>query len=186
MRHFATPMVFVLSLLLLVSIQKEPAIANSKKQTVGSGVTFNLSKIDSSVVKEFEKIWRIAKSGLSNCEGALLIFKMDDGRYRAKTLPATNEYQRISFTWHPTAIAIVHTHPNHREARPSWEDRTLADHYGVFMFTVSNRGMYVYDPHTKKLSKVMDGLDWLEPSKWSEEFAAKMAGNSSSFSCGSR
>jgi hypothetical protein len=186
MHHIATPMVFVLPLFLMVSIHSESAIANLEKPTVRSGPTFNLSKIDTSVVKEFKKIWRIAKSGVGNSEGALLIFKMVGGRYQAKTLAATNEYQRISFTWHPAAIAIVHTHPNHREARPSWRDRELADHYGVFMFTVSNRGMYVYDPHTKKLSRVMEGLDWLDPSKWGEEFAAKMASNSSPFSCGSR
>jgi hypothetical protein len=27
--------------------------------------------------------------------------------------------------------------------------------------------MYVYDPETRKISVVQDGLDWLEASKWS-------------------
>ena len=57
----------------------------------------------------------------------------------------------------------------------------VADKYNVLMFTLTVRGMYVYDPGTKKTSVVMYGLDWLDASKWTDEVALKMANLSPSF-----
>jgi hypothetical protein len=42
----------------------------------------------------------------------------------------------------------------------------LADRFGVPIFTITHLGMYVYDPDTRKISKVKDRLDWLESAKW--------------------
>lgn len=41
--------------------------------------------------------------------------------------------------------------------------RTLAS---SAVFTITQRGMYVYDPDSKKISTVKDGPDWLESAKW--------------------
>jgi hypothetical protein len=60
----------------------------------------------------------------------------------------------------------VHTHPNACNERPSWPDKDIADKYHVPILTITSRGMFMYDPETKKISKVQDGLDWLKLDKW--------------------
>jgi len=64
-------------------------------------------------------------------------------------------------------IAVVHTHPNGVDPKPAGDDLRLADRFGVPVFTITQRGMYVYDPDTKKVSLVKAGLEWLESAKWS-------------------
>jgi len=86
---------------------------------------------------------------------------------------STNEYKRFTFAWHPAAVAIVHTHPNSADPKPCSEDLAVADKHGVPVFTITSRGMYVYDPGTRKISKVMQGLDWLDQSSWSKGLFAK-------------
>jgi len=41
------------------------------------------------------------------------------------------------------------------------------------MFTITSRGMFVYDPSTKKTSQLMENLDWLDLSKWNKSLVAK-------------
>lgn len=126
------------------------------------------TNIDESVIKEFAKAWRDAGSGTTGCEGVVLIFRMVDGSYTGKSQGFTNEYRKFTFKWNPAAIAIVHTHPNSSDPRPGEQDRRVADRYGVPNCTITTTGMFAYDPATKQISKVMDGLDWLNPSKWTE------------------
>jgi hypothetical protein len=48
----------------------------------------------------------------------------------------------------------------------------VADRYGVPIFTITISGMYMYNPATKQTSKVLEGLDWLDPinlSRWAQE-----------------
>jgi hypothetical protein len=94
---------------------------------------------------------------------------MEDGSYRGKTLGSTGEYQKITFRWTPAAVAIVHTHPNAHDPRPSEQDQQVAKRYDVPIFTITIRGMYVYDPATRITGKVLDGLDWLDLHKWTQE-----------------
>jgi hypothetical protein len=48
----------------------------------------------------------------------------------------------------------------------------LADRFNVPMITITLHGMFVYDPATKRTTRVLDGLDWIESGKW-----AKLAGS---------
>jgi len=128
-----------------------------------------LRKADDGLIKEFEKAWRISQDGTSGREGVVLIFRMGDGSYTARSLGFTNQYQRFTFKWNPAALAIVHTHPESCDPKPSEQDRRIADQLGVPNFTISIYGMYVYDPATRKTNKVMNRLDWLEPSKLARE-----------------
>jgi len=57
---------------------------------------------------------------------------------------------------------VVHTHPNSLSPEPAGNDLYIADKYGVPVFTITNRGTFVYDPTKKKTWKVLDGLAWLE------------------------
>ena len=128
-----------------------------------------LRKIDKGVIREFERAWEISGDGRYCQEGVVLIFSMKDGSYRGKSLGSTGEYQKVTFNWNPAAVAIVHTHANGRDPRPSEQDQWVARKYDVPIFTITMRGMYVYDPATGITVKVLDDLDWLNPSKWTQE-----------------
>jgi hypothetical protein len=121
----------------------------------------SLANLDERVSREFDLAWRYSGDGTTSREGAVLIFRMADGSYKAELQRCTNEYKKCTFEWNPAAIAIVHTHPNDSDPRPAEQDKQVADKYGVPNFTLTLSGMYVYDPATKKTSKVLNGLDWL-------------------------
>jgi hypothetical protein len=130
------------------------------------GADFVISKFDRNIIKEFNKAWQLCGNGMTASESVVLIFRMIDGRYTARSLAPTNENRSFTFKWHPGAIAIVHTHPNNASPKPQEADCKIADKYGVPIFTITRTGMYVYDPYTKKITIVQDGLNWLEPSSW--------------------
>ena len=129
--------------------------------------SYAMSKFaDAAIVDSFSRAWRRAGNGTLPSEGVVLILKMKDGKFSGREMGATNEYKRFTFGWHPATIAIVHTHPNTSDARPQDDDLAVANKYHVPIFTITSRGMFVYDPGTKKISRVMLGLDWLDESKW--------------------
>jgi hypothetical protein len=74
--------------------------------------------------------------------------------------------REFTFSWTASIIAVVHTHRNSDDPGPSKADRRLADRFRIPVFTMTSRGMYVYDPLTKKIVEVHQGLDWLKSSKW--------------------
>jgi hypothetical protein len=134
---------------------------------------YAMSKVDKGIVKAFEKAWERSADGTSSVEGVVLILRMADGSFTGRDMGVTNEYRRFTFPWHPAAIAIVHTHPNASDPKPCGEDIVAADKLGVPVFTITSRGMYVYDPGTRKISKVMNDLDWLDQSSWSNAVLVK-------------
>jgi hypothetical protein len=138
------------------------------------GADFAMSKIDGQMVEAFGKAWRRSGNGTSPQEGVVLILQMADGGYSAREMGATNENRQFTFSWHPATIAIVHTHPNASDPKPQDEDIAVADKYRVPIFTITSRGMYVYDPCTRKLTKVMSNLDWLDVSNWRRRLLAKL------------
>jgi len=129
---------------------------------------FELSRIDNDVLREFEKAWTISSNGTSGKEGVVLLFLESDGGYQARVQRKTNELRQVTFTWMPNAIAIVHTHPNKNDPKPSSNDMHLADRLKVPVITLTLQGMYVYDPATRKTTKVFYGLDWLDSSQWAK------------------
>ena len=133
-----------------------------------------LRKIDKAVIREFDQAWRISGDGRYGQESVVLIFRMLDDSYRGNSLGSTGEYQKFTFNWNPAAVAIVHTHANNTDSRPSGQDERVAKKYDVPIFTITIRGMYVYDPATRTTRKVLDGLDWLNPSKWTQDVYRKL------------
>jgi hypothetical protein len=127
------------------------------------------------VIKEFSEAWQTVSLGKANTESAVLLFRKEDGSMVAETQRYTNEFDSCTFKWNPAAIAIVHTHRNRDGAEPSPADREVANKLGVPIFTITNRGMYAYDPGMKRVVKVQDGLDWRDPSKWSTDLSPVIA-----------
>ncbi len=168
-------------IVILITVDASLAKENREAEPAKPLKTLDLSKFDKPVIKQFENAWHVAKCGTSHSEGVVLIYRMFDGGYRADFLGASNEYKQFTFNINSAVIAIVHTHPNTSPARPSPDDMAVADKYRVLIFTITLRGMFVYDPFTKKTRAVMDGIDWLDPAKWNEALAVKMAKVSDSF-----
>jgi hypothetical protein len=125
------------------------------------------------MAEAFGKAWMHAESGTSSLEGVVLILRSVDGTYSGRELGTTNEHKKFTFRWQTGTIAIVHTHPNSSDPKPQGEDLAIADRYGVPIFTITSRGMFVYDPGTRKTSKVMKNLEWLDASRFGEASSAK-------------
>ena len=170
----------VCAIALLTSLVAESAQAQAPKTaTASASRSFRVSSnntrtsIDRGLLDEFDEAWQLSGDGTSSREGVVLIFRMYDGSYQGKSQGLCNEYKKSTFRWNPAAIAIVHTHPNNCDPRPSANDRRVAEEYHVRIFTITISGMYEYDPATKKTSKVLNGLAWLDlefypegPKKW--------------------
>jgi hypothetical protein len=176
---------YLLSLTLTVTIlacsSGHDLLAKPTSRPTRAVVPFDFSKINKEMTEEFRKAWRIAKVGTSDYEGVVLFYLLPDGGYKVKALNPSNEFKKFTFPWDDQIVAIFHTHPQDVDPRPALEDTRIADKYQVLMFTLTLRGMYVYDPVTRKTSTVMVGLDWLDESKWTDELALRMAGLSPSF-----
>jgi hypothetical protein len=148
----------------------EVASTNARPFGVMDGFEF-LTNIGQGLIKEFDNAWRLSGDGTNGREGVVLIFRMKDGSYRGTSQGFTNEYRKFTLKWNPAAIAIVHTHPNSGNPKPSAQDQLVAEKYDVPIFTLTTHGMYLYNPATNITSKVMDGLDWLNLSRWTQEMS---------------
>jgi hypothetical protein len=137
------------------------------------GADYAISTFDSGVVAAFAKAWTRSGNGTTGIEGVVLVLRMANGAFIGKDMGATNEQKKFTFRWHPATIAIVHTHPNSSDPKPQDDDLGVADKYQVPIFTITSRGMYVYDPLTKKVSRVVQNLDWLHASKFTRATAAR-------------
>jgi hypothetical protein len=127
---------------------------------------FDLSSVTGDMIAKFSEAWIACRSGVGRVEAVVLILRDSNGSFNAELLPPSNEYMKFTFVWNHNTVAVAHTHPKSGSARPVPADIQLADRFDIPMFTLTLKGMYMYDPKTKKTSVVHDGLDWLRPSKW--------------------
>jgi hypothetical protein len=139
-----------------------------------AGVDFILSTFDRPIISKFREAWQRVASGVLPCESVVVIVRLNDGSYSAYMPNPTNEFKSFTFTWQPGTIAIVHTHPNGSSAQPEDGDLRTADKLRVPIFTITSRGMYVYDPTTRKTTRVLEGLLWRNDAAW-EEIQARLA-----------
>ncbi|HEU4386627.1 MAG TPA: hypothetical protein VFV34_02435 [Blastocatellia bacterium] len=143
------------------------------RDLANSRLSFDLSGIDTNIIKEFKRAWTSSEAGASNFEGLVLIYPKPGGSYLAVSQGCYDD-RRCVFTWRPNIIAIVHTHRNKDDRRPSPQDERVANRFGVPIFTITSRGMYLYDPETRRTTQIMDGLDWLNPSSWEKKSATAL------------
>lgn len=154
----------------------EAALTNAWSSRVRAGFGL-LRRIDTGMLRQFEKAWEISSAGHNGREGVVLISLALDDSYRGKSLGFTGEYHKFSFAWDASTVAIVHTHPNNADPKPSGQDERVAQKYDVPIFTITLRGMYVYDPDTRITLRVLHGLDWLKPSKWTPDVYRDLIAN---------
>ena len=159
--------VLILNLLAFESVEaRQTASTSSAGESGGNLTTFDLSKIDEGVTREFKNAWEYSRCGTADVEALVFIFRNSDGSYRARSLPPNNEFDKITFKWDPDAIAVVHTHPTKCNPRPTTNDIQVADGHRVPMFTITVDGMYMYDPGTKRITRVQSNLDWLKAERF--------------------
>jgi hypothetical protein len=150
----------------LREVAAAPAGAHdAKAASPASGATV-MSMFDRSIVKGFNEAWQRTAAGTALLEAVVLVVRNPDGSYKAVLPKTTREYRQFTFRWQPGTVAVVHTHPNHSDPKPQPADIEIAERFQVLMFTLTLRGMFLYDPATKVISKVQEGIDWLDYSKW--------------------
>ncbi len=152
--------------LLILSLPRLAMPTQANHQSLSETTTSLLGGVDASVVNEFRKVWKLSGGGIDEFEYLILLHRRPDGSIFAEPKGRSKETKEFRFAWNPSAIAVVHTHPNSEDAKPSPNDLNIADHFKVPMFTITRRGMYVYDPFTRKIVEVQEGLNWLKLSKW--------------------
>jgi hypothetical protein len=128
-----------------------------------NAIEFILGAIDDGTREEFQKAWRIADGGATPVEAVVLLYHGRDSSLIARSQGRTNQRLSFSFKWSPSIIGVVRTNPNGLNPEPLGKDLDIADKYRVPVFTITNRGMFVYDPLNKKTWKVLGGLACLEP-----------------------
>ena len=77
----------------------------------------------------------------------------------------SNQYKSLSLSLEPDALALLHTHPNSTGEKPAPQDMDVADKLKIPIYTLTNRGMYQYDPVTRKTRLVRSGLSWMDKPK---------------------
>ena len=145
------------------------SLAQTKSEPYGERTAYIVSKIDDGVTKEFQKAWQLSGNGYEKTEVLILLYRMQDGSLSARLQGRSGQYRQFDFHCSPATIAVLHTHPNGDEPKPLGQDLLSADRLGIPVFTITRRGMYVYDPATKKMSLVQGGLDWLKTAKWNQD-----------------
>lgn len=118
--------------------------------------------------------WMRSGNGTRVVEAGIVVTKTDSD-YGIVNLPNTNEAHKITFKWDlvpENAIALVHTHGNQMSARPSDGDKNLINSklnadLKIPIYTLSNRGMYVYQRNAKDHEAVpgRENLDWQKQCK---------------------
>jgi len=145
---------------------------STKGSRYGEKTAFIISSIDAAAALEFQKAWHATRNGSDGFEGLVLVYKAEDGSISARSKGKSDEQHRFTFGWTADIIAVVHTHANADKPTPSEVDLKVADRFRVPVFTLTRRGMFVYDPETRKISIVQNGLDWLRSSKWNPRRAS--------------
>lgn len=168
-RHWGAFTRFCAFVALALISSADQSFAQAKTGSFGEKTDYIISKIDAAAAKEFQRAWHASRNGSDGFEGLVLLYSSQDGSISAKAQGKSNEPNSFKFGWTADIIAVVHTHPNGVDPKPNGQDLRLADKFGVPVFTLTQRGMYVYDPSSKRVSMIQEGLDWLESKKWKNE-----------------
>lgn len=146
--------------------QAQTSHSNGTRPPVVSRSRFLPSDIDEKMVKQFNGAWQQCVLGTKDTEAVVLVLRLPDGSIKAVPAGRSNQSYQFTFTWNPDIIAVFHTHPNNRDSIPVGQDILVARKYDIPIFTLTRRGMYMYDPATDRITRVKSGIDWLDSSSW--------------------
>jgi len=165
-------LLFVLAVLCLMlslsTAQAQTSPIDDGRPLVGGRARFQLSEIDEKVIKKFNGAWQQCVLGTKDTEAVILVLREPNGSIQAVSAGRSNQSYQFTFVWNPAIIAVIHTHPNNRDPKPANADIQVARRFDVPVFTITRRGMYLYDPATDVITTVRVGLDWLELSSWTQ------------------
>ncbi len=118
---------------------------------------------DLRVVAAMRTAWMQSENGTTGVEAT---FRLDRraSDYKVVAAPRTNEVMQQKVSVVPgVTFALFHVHPTRGEPAPSPQDRAIADKYQLKIFTMHACGLYEYDPVTRKITQLRDGLSWTNP-----------------------
>ena len=162
------------SVFVCLSLLFSEARAQSLPGNSDRPVRFVLSDVDEELVKEFNGAWQQCVLGAKDIEAVVLLLRGPNGSVRPVSAGHSTQSYSFTFKWNPDIIAVFHTHPNNRDPKPQPQDVQIARRFDVPIFTLTSRGMYLYDPITDRITRVKSGTEWLESSSWltKEQLAA--------------
>lgn len=126
-----------------------------------------IRRLHPSAAAEFRVAWAWSHAGAARTESVVLVSLGADGRLYAKAHPSGNQHHRSIVSIHSGVGAIFHSHPNSCDPTPSLRDRRLADRLKIPIGTLTRRGLFVYDPATRRTTLLMRRLEWLDADRWS-------------------
>jgi hypothetical protein len=148
----------------------------SVSSPLGEPAQFEMSRMDGEIVATLRKAWKLAEEGRSAREAGVMVLREADGRYTATLVFDPSAFHQVRFSVTPNVVAIFHTHPNQVGREPSPNDRANSDLLQIPTFTLTNRGLWVYNPITRRVRQVMLMTSWLDPKSWASEKSALEAG----------
>ena len=118
---------------------------------------------DPRVIAAMKAAWRESGCGQLGIEAA---FRLDGSpsNYRIIAIERTFEqgHQTVTIVSGVT-FALFHVHPKTASPEPSSVDESVGQKYALRIYSIHARGLYAYDPNTKKTVKVRDGVEWMGP-----------------------
>src|SRR5262245_11156255 len=113
----------------------------------------------------FYTLWKEAAFGMhpNRVERSAWIILNPAGFYESKKWPHSEE--RSKEIWKGRApsyaVAIVHTHPNNDDERPSYCDLLTAKKLGIALYVISNKGIWSVDASGYQSKQADSG--WYKP-----------------------
>jgi len=138
----------------------------SGKTDANAFAPFDLRRVNDDVVDALRKAWELAEYGRSAKEAGVVIVEEPNGRYSARVQSSNDLRFQVRLDILPGTVAVFHTHPNSSGYEPSVVDRKNADQLQIPTFTMTDRGLWGYNPKTRKISQVFPFRSWLEHRNW--------------------
>jgi hypothetical protein len=115
--------------------------------------------------KTSQEIWKLQGYGQRETESAFIVHGVrPDKSLIVRRVEDSMQRHHDSFPVMIGDTAVVHTHPNSVDWKPSDDDKRVANEKGIDMYVLSQKGLTLYKPHTKE-PVLIAGPEYLTPAK---------------------
>ena len=112
---------------------------------------------ESKVQAAMADAWKQAKNGLAEGhEEAGFAINGSPSAYAVMPHQQTNQDMKMTTVLQPNVAAEVHVHPNGSRPDPSDNDKEIANKHKIPVYTISQHGIFKYDPATKQTARLGD------------------------------